>query len=262
MPLRPQRRRAGAPARGCAPGPGPSRTGQLVERALGHELPRLITTTSSTVCATSASTWLETRTVRPCRGAGCAGSRAASGCPAGRARWPARRGPARAGRPAARPPGSAAGACRASSPSRAGCRRPQLDQLEHLVDPVRGQAGRGGEARADGCARCGRGGTAAPRARRPRTCIGSRELGDTGGRRRWRSPAVGRVRPSSVRSVVVLPAPLGPRKPSTRPGVALKLRPSTATSPRSAWSGRGPRALRDASGAIGATHLSALTSPP
>src|SRR5918995_6153987 len=42
-------------------------------------------------------------------------------------------------------------------------------------------------------------------------------------------PEVGRVSPRSVRSVVVLPAPLGPRKPSTRPGLALKLSPSTAT---------------------------------
>jgi len=42
------------------------------------------------------------------------------------------------------------------------------------------------------------------------------------------SPEVGRVRPSSMRSVVVLPAPFGPRKPRTRPAFALKLRPSTA----------------------------------
>ena len=41
-------------------------------------------------------------------------------------------------------------------------------------------------------------------------------------------PEVGSARPSSMRSVVVLPAPFGPRKPSTRPGSALKLSPSTA----------------------------------
>ncbi len=35
------------------------------ERSPCDELPRLTTTTSSTVCATSASTWLEIRTVRP-----------------------------------------------------------------------------------------------------------------------------------------------------------------------------------------------------
>src|SRR4051794_13444085 len=31
-------------------------------------------------------------------------------------------------------------------------------------------------------------------------------------------PAVGRMRPTSMRMVVVLPAPLGPRKPKTSPG--------------------------------------------
>ncbi len=31
------------------------------------------------------------------------------------------------------------------------------------------------------------------------------------------SPAVGRTRPSSIRRVVVLPAPFGPRKPNTWP---------------------------------------------
>jgi hypothetical protein len=41
-------------------------------------------------------------------------------------------------------------------------------------------------------------------------------------------PLVGAVRPSSIRSVVVLPAPLGPRKPVTRPGPTSKLRLSTA----------------------------------
>src|SRR6516164_10761963 len=41
-------------------------------------------------------------------------------------------------------------------------------------------------------------------------------------------PLVGAARPSSIRSVVVLPAPLGPRKPVTRPGPTSKLRPSTA----------------------------------
>src|SRR6476646_9975466 len=42
------------------------------------------------------------------------------------------------------------------------------------------------------------------------------------------SPAVGRTRPSTIRRVVVLPAPLGPRKPVIRPGSTSKLRSSTA----------------------------------
>src|ERR1700677_1026864 len=42
-------------------------------------------------------------------------------------------------------------------------------------------------------------------------------------------PAEGCTSPSSMRSVVVLPEPLGPRKPVTRPGATLKERSSTAT---------------------------------
>ena len=42
------------------------------------------------------------------------------------------------------------------------------------------------------------------------------------------SPAVGYSRPDSILSVVVLPAPLGPRKPTTSPAAISKLIPSTA----------------------------------
>src|SRR4051794_35265997 len=42
-------------------------------------------------------------------------------------------------------------------------------------------------------------------------------------------PHVGRTRPSSIRSVVDLPAPFGPRKPVTAPARTSKLRSSTAT---------------------------------
>src|SRR5512145_2919500 len=41
-------------------------------------------------------------------------------------------------------------------------------------------------------------------------------------------PEVGAVRPTMTRSVVDLPAPLGPRKPVTRPGPATKEMSSTA----------------------------------
>src|SRR5882757_8455587 len=43
------------------------------------------------------------------------------------------------------------------------------------------------------------------------------------------SPSVGVSRPSAARSVVVLPAPLGPRKPVTWPGSTVKLRSRTAS---------------------------------
>ena len=46
------------------------------------------------------------------------------------------------------------------------------------------------------------------------------------------SPALGRSRPSSARIVVVLPAPLGPRKPVTVPASTEKERSSTASAPR------------------------------
>jgi len=42
-------------------------------------------------------------------------------------------------------------------------------------------------------------------------------------------PASGRAKPSRIRSVVVLPAPLGPRNPVTVPEGAVKLTPSTAS---------------------------------
>ena len=41
-------------------------------------------------------------------------------------------------------------------------------------------------------------------------------------------PAVGRTRLSTIRSVVVLPAPFGPRNPVTRPGLTVNDRSSTA----------------------------------
>ena len=41
-------------------------------------------------------------------------------------------------------------------------------------------------------------------------------------------PASGVAKPRIMRSVVVFPAPFGPRKPVTRPGVTAKLKSSTA----------------------------------
>src|SRR6478672_3202221 len=41
-------------------------------------------------------------------------------------------------------------------------------------------------------------------------------------------PAVGATRPRTIRSVVLLPAPFGPRKPVTAPGRTSKLRSFTA----------------------------------
>src|SRR4028118_548657 len=41
-------------------------------------------------------------------------------------------------------------------------------------------------------------------------------------------PLVGRERPATMRIVVVLPAPFGPRKPKIAPAAAVRLRRSTA----------------------------------
>src|SRR2546425_97131 len=42
-------------------------------------------------------------------------------------------------------------------------------------------------------------------------------------------PAVGRISPSSIRMVVVLPDPLGPRKPKTSPRMTWRFKSLTAT---------------------------------
>src|ERR1700730_6603002 len=46
-------------------------------------------------------------------------------------------------------------------------------------------------------------------------------------RRAW--PLVGRTRPSRTLTVVVLPAPFGPRKPNTSPGWTVRSSPWSAT---------------------------------
>ena len=65
-------------------------------------------------------------------------------------------------------------------------------------------------------------------------------------------PAEGVTRPSSMRSVVVLPAPFGPRKAVTVPSPTLKLRSSTAVaapkrlvSPRASMTGMPDNSLID-----------------
>src|SRR5437899_10752793 len=42
-------------------------------------------------------------------------------------------------------------------------------------------------------------------------------------------PALGRINPSSIRIVVVLPDPLGPRKPKTSPRITWRFKSLTAT---------------------------------
>ena len=88
----------------------------------------------------------------------------------------------------------------------------QLDELEHLVDPgARAAARRSRRAAAGSAARRGTGRSAAPRRSRRRRRAPSRPS-TSGSRPNSRAePSVGRIRPSSIRSEVVLPAPFGPR---------------------------------------------------
>src|SRR5205814_411965 len=50
-------------------------------------------------------------------------------------------------------------------------------------------------------------------------------------------PSSGRDRPSSIRAVVVLPAPVGPTSPKTSPGATASSRPSTTRRPPSTFAG-------------------------
>ena len=72
------------------------------------------------------------------------------------------------------------------------------------------------------------------------TAVAGRSMLAYGRPRTVAEPAVGRTRPSTIRIVVLLPAPFGPRKPVTRPGRTSKLRSSTAVHP--------PEAFRQAPG--------------
>src|SRR3954471_3735096 len=68
--------------------------------------------------------------------------------------------------------------------------------------------------------------TAPTRSMTAGSCLG------TGSPKSRISPSLARARPSSIRMVVVLPEPLGPRKPCTPPRGTARSRPSTATTRR------------------------------
>ena len=203
--------------------------------------PLAMMTTSSTVCSTSGSRWLETRTVLP---------------------WP-REVPQEAAQPAdalgvepvgrfvqdqhprvAEQRGGQAEplphAEREAAGPAAG-ERGEADEREQLVDAASGDAG--GRREHPQVVAPGPPGwklvasSAAPTARAARAGRGSCA------RRSWRVPAVGVTSPSSIRRVVVLPAPFGPRKPVIRPGSTAKLRSSTARRRRTAWSAPRPRCV-------------------
>ena len=104
----------------------------------------------------------------------------------------------------------------------------QADQLDHLVHPRARAARCSAPGRAGGGRRCGPGA-----GRRGSISAPTRRIGWASSRYGRPStvavPEVGRVRPRMQRIVVVLPEPLGPRKPVTRPGSTVTVRSSTAT---------------------------------
>ena len=103
----------------------------------------------------------------------------------------------------------------------------QVDLLEHLAHARLGVAAGGGEHAQVVAAAATRDGSSPPRAPRRRGRSGA-AAARSGRRRRWPCRRCGWIRPSSVRSVVLLPAPLGPRKPVTRPNWTEKDRSLTA----------------------------------
>ena len=144
---------------------------------------------------------------------------------------------------AARRPGRAAGACRSSRPARgAGRRRPG--------PPARARSRSAGARVRAACRRRRRrrtgpgsdGRTGGGRSRGPRRATRRR----AGRRSACRGtacpststrPSVGNTRPSSIRMVVLLPAPFGPRNPNRSPSWTSRSTWSTATArPGSAWS--------------------------
>ena len=151
-----------------------------------------------------------------------AAGRASSGCPPGPGRWRARRGSAPRGRRAARARARAAGACRASTGARACGRRSCRGRRGRAARPrARRHAHhlrRDGERLAAAAARMlGRGVEQHADPRGP----GCRARG-SGRSSTAELPASGSERPTSIRIVVVLPAPLGPRNPVTVPGSQRK----------------------------------------
>ena len=125
-------------------------------------------------------------------------------------------------------PGRAAAACRASSPAPASPRSVgQTDLLQHVVDsPPRGcRPVRPAVAGSRG--RSWSGTAPPPSTSEPMRGITSGSCAVTSAPSTRSRPPVGLARPSRQRIVVVLPDPLGPRKPKTPPSGTARSSPST-----------------------------------
>ena len=179
--------------------------------------PRSSTPTRVHSCSTSASRWLERKTVVPARLSSSSSSRI-SWMPCGSRPLVGSSSTSSRGRAAGRRPGRAAAACRAST--RGPGARPRRP-----ARPARAprRPGRGGCARspsgaiASNSARLRRpdrwGYAAGPSTSAP-TCGSTRRAArGIGSPSSSTRPDVASTRPSSIRTVVVLPEPLAPRKP-------------------------------------------------
>ena len=145
-------------------------------------------------------------------------ARGPRGCPAGRGRWSARPGSSARAAAAGRPRWPAAASCRASRrgtacpPRRAGRPGPAPARS----GPARSPGPRSGPRRPAGPGWPGRTGAGRRPGPRPATRPGTARRRSPAGMATpssWWLPPVGWIRPSSIRIVVVLPDPFGPRKP-------------------------------------------------
>ena len=221
--------------------------------AAGHDLgqrrlrdasgPCVMTTTSSAVCATSASTWLETRIARP--SAARRAQEVAQPADALRVQAVGRlveHEHARVAEQRRRQAEPLAHAERVAAGAPVG--RVARARRARSSSSTRASAMPGGlrRARAGGCGRCGPDAASRRPARRPRCATGSSQRRRSGVPRTVARPAVGFTSPSSIRSVVVLPAPFGPEE-ADDPALVHGERQVVHRQHRrrSAWSARRPR---------------------
>ena len=212
---------------------------QLRRRRRGEQRPSRISSSSSQRSASSI-TWLETSSVVP-PSASSWNSRPelARGAP-DRARPSARRGRAARARRAAR-----WRATRAPAGRRTGADDPvreplEADRLQHLVDPARADAERRARSSAGSRARSGRRRPTAPASRSRRG--GAAPASPRGAPSTVTVPPATICTPTIARISVVLPEPLGPRRPAIRPGRARARRRRAPGARRGGRTGREPSA--------------------
>ena len=206
--------------RGCAPGPARSRSCRAARSSCSTSRPRSSTPTRVHICSISASRWLERKIVVPVAVqpqqqladvADALGVEAVGGLVEDQQRRAAHQRAA---------PARAAGACRASRPSRGAGRRvearparaPRRSRARRRARSTRGPGRRRRRARG-WRARTGGGRRRVPRPAHRPAAAPTRPPSASARRGARPRREVASTRPSSIRTVVVLPDPLAPRKP-------------------------------------------------